>query len=241
MARAPFPNSLPNIRALPTSTILKAPVLRAGEALPPRPLSFPPLIFNSSRRRAYDSHGAGWDGIPDLRNDGTDGCQGGEWKHAGKGWRQRPDSPAYNATWEDWEKWYARRDRAERGESEAKQPYMFRGMGMANGRPIFASNAMAVSVLVLLAALAGVGQATRAKTSAERENDKRDMVHKGCNQFLSQKKHLKAGGKDECVSNFLSNRENTTFGFRDTSNKAETPATGEEQNTRFKSVGSQRG
>jgi hypothetical protein len=66
------------------------------------------------------------------------------------------DACMHNATWQDWENWYDKFNPPKPGNPPRKPQ-----------RPIFLSNTAFISLVGVLAALAGVGQATRAQETSK--------------------------------------------------------------------------
>lgn len=103
------------------------------------------LLSDPSKRRAYDLYGAGWTGAksafqtPDftMSPEARDACM-------------------HNATWQDWENWYDRFNPPKPGEPPRKPQ-----------APVFLSNTAFISIVGIMAALAGVGQATRMQSSSK--------------------------------------------------------------------------
>lgn len=103
------------------------------------------ILSDPEKRRAYDLYGAGWAGAkplfpaPDfnMSQEARDACM-------------------HNATWQDWENWYDRFNPPKPGDAPRKPQ-----------RPVFLSNTAFISLVGVLAALAGVGQATRAQETSK--------------------------------------------------------------------------
>lgn len=101
------------------------------------------ILSDPVKRKAYDATGAGW----------------GAQSSVGSNFHQKyradtPDSPYANATWEDWERWYARNNTTRDGPG----PQAYEGT-------YFNHNAFA-SFVILTAILTGVLQATQAGSTA---------------------------------------------------------------------------
>jgi curved DNA-binding protein CbpA len=139
------------------------------------------ILSNPAKRAAYDIHGAGWAGHPDVPRPQYP-------KHG-------PDSPMHNATWEDWEKWYTRFESDGRG----------RGQGQ---KPVFLSNSAFISLVAILAALGGIGQATRAETTTKSVLALRDEAHERASRELARVKSKRIGfTKEERIEAFLRTRD----------------------------------
>lgn len=144
------------------------------------------ILSDPSKRAAYDLFGAGWAGkdlaetiVPDFKYTT-------EARKAAMG----------NATWEDWERWY----------DEFRKP----GDPVRTGpqRPVFLSNSAFISIVAFLAALAGVGQATRADQMSQSFIAQRDAAHDRALAELHRYKNAKSGwNKEQRIEEFLRDRD----------------------------------
>lgn len=159
------------------------------------------ILSDPSRRAAYDSTGHGWS---IFRNDlpGSDASSEPRpmyttyhrWRRAvaEKYAYSFEDDPMFNATWEDWERWYERQRDPEgvrnrsRGPWAAAAGYFTADSSTPRQAQVYASNYVFVSLIALLTALAGISQATRASTNAqsyrERATRKSDEVSRSLNE-----------------------------------------------------------
>ncbi|KAL8633646.1 hypothetical protein Q9189_000594 [Teloschistes chrysophthalmus] len=123
------------------------------------------ILSDPSRRRAYDQCKAGWSGHPDT---------GGVAHHWKSGTESRwpgfhdNESPANNATWEDWEKWYHR---------DPKAPQT----------PVYLSNGGFVFLVAFITAASAIGQAARVDGHKNRFDERAEIIHKECNKNLHQR------------------------------------------------------
>ena len=145
------------------------------------------ILSCPSKRSAYDKYGAGWNGKPEI------GAIKYNWNEAaGAGWSgfDANSSPAQNATWEDWEKWY------QRGSKGKQEPRYF-------------SNGSFVALIVIVAALGGIGQATRVGEHKRTFLEQIEVVHDDCSRDLQQrmKDSHDFGTKDQRIQSFLKNRD----------------------------------
>jgi len=142
------------------------------------------ILSDPTKRRAYDLYGAGWSSIRSMDN--------AAWRHADSSWRKEPGNPSMNATWEDWERWYAERD----GRPKQKQ------------QPIFMSNELFVVVLCAFVVAASIGQAKRATTTTMNIIEMRDQRHEAISNDMTMRR-VEQGGltRHERVENFLRHRE----------------------------------
>lgn len=138
------------------------------------------ILSDPVKRGAYDNFGAGWNGRPDL--EGPPHGRGPNWKPG--------YSPMANATWEDWERWY-------QGDQRPPQT------------PVYLSNAAFVGLIVMFAALGGIGQATRAQNSGLSFVEQRNHLHDQVSKELRRVRMETRGGgsKDERIQAFLRNRD----------------------------------
>lgn len=143
------------------------------------------ILSDPIKRGAYDCYGAGWNGMPDVSRNPEDGCGKGE-----KVWGN-PNGPSQNATWEDWERWYAR---------EADGPQ----------EPRSVSNGAFVGLIVIFAALGGIGQATRVGNFSAGFVEQRDALHKNISKDLMRRRRETAsslGNREERIHHFLKQRD----------------------------------
>ncbi|ETN43115.1 uncharacterized protein HMPREF1541_02273 [Cyphellophora europaea CBS 101466] len=122
------------------------------------------ILSDPAKRRAYDVTGAGW-GVKSSAAPGYSRTY-----HA-----DTPESPYGNATWEDWERWYARTSHPNSG-----GPQSYAGT-------YFNHNAFA-SFVILVAILSGVFQATRAGTSAAGVEERAKAFTAQTHQFMNDRK-----------------------------------------------------
>ncbi|KAK4464337.1 J domain-containing protein 1 [Cladorrhinum samala] len=59
------------------------------------------ILSNPQKRRMYDLYNVGWDKQTTASS---------RYRAADRAWRDEPGNASMNATWEDWERWYAKRD-----------------------------------------------------------------------------------------------------------------------------------
>ncbi|MCJ1367332.1 hypothetical protein MMC16_006464 [Acarospora aff. strigata] len=163
------------------------------------------ILSDPLKRTAYDRYGAGWNGAPEIGSS-RHGPHG--WATtAGTGWASYtgPDSPAHNATWEDWERWY-QRDIHSNGKGARPPPQ----------EPLYFSNSVFVSLIVLFAALGSFGQVTRVGDYSRTFIEQIESVHDDCSKDLMRRRRRELltgsdmGGnkdRDERIQNFLKMRD----------------------------------
>lgn len=141
------------------------------------------ILSDPSKRRAYDSFGAGWNDVgvnPSCRE-------------MDRAWRRAPGSPVGNATWEDWERWY-----------ESQDP---------NGRkqrqdPLYMSNGLFVAVLAVFVVAGSWGQATRAGNHSVHLIEMRESSSQGISEDMWRRRQEKAVlSREDRVESFLRQRE----------------------------------
>jgi hypothetical protein len=142
------------------------------------------ILSDPTKRRAYDLYGAGWGGIQSMDN--------AAYRHADHSWRTEPGSPAMNATWEDWERWYGERN----GGSKQKQ------------QPVFMSNELFVVVLCAFVIVGSLGQARRATSTKVNLAEMQDERHEAISNEVAQRRIQQGGlSRHERVESFLRQRE----------------------------------
>jgi hypothetical protein len=148
------------------------------------------LLSDPAKRRLYDAHGLGWVGLgpgPTMRE---------SVRYKDHLWRERDDSPAGNATWEDWERWYERRNGGPRAE------------------PVYMSNGVFATLVVALCMVGMFAQMSRADSSGAQYVEQLDRKH-GHVAADVQRSVMAAQrrSKEEQVEGFLRDRESATFVF----------------------------
>jgi len=165
------------------------------------------LLSDPTKRSAYDRWGSGWNNTapagPSVWNQSGAhegrrassqsyyyGARGQHYSGAGF---YDANSPFANATWEDWERYYQRRSGNTKRESQT---------------PVFLSNGAFVSLIVMMAALGGVGQATRAENASLSFLEQRDARHDEASKILNQvRKEAAVMGRQERIKQFLIARD----------------------------------
>ncbi|KJZ77628.1 hypothetical protein HIM_02805 [Hirsutella minnesotensis 3608] len=137
------------------------------------------LLSDPAKRRLYDTHGIGW----------SSGRRTTNLREADRSWRHQPNSPARNATWEDWEQWYETRDGRRR-------------------EPTYMRNGTFASLVVLMCMFGAMTQANRAEASGAQFVEFTQQRHAAIGQEML-KNNMEAAGrsKDERVDCFLRERE----------------------------------
>lgn len=167
------------------------------------------ILSDPIKRQAYDRYGAGWNGTPES------GPHRHGWANAaaGTGWAsyRGPDSPAHNATWEDWERWY-QRDSAGKGTRAPPQA------------PVYFSNSAFLSLIVLFTALGSFGQVTRVGEHSRTFIEQIESMHDDCSKDLMRRRRRESAddrgtgsgngnrNRDERIQSFLKMRDPVGYG-----------------------------
>jgi len=140
------------------------------------------LLSDPERRRQYDLCGAGWGS--DVRT---------RLRSADRAWHQEPGNASMNATWEDWERWRQERD----------------GVKQA---PLFMSNAMFASLVVVFVLIGGWSEVTRAGRHSAGILQMKDQQHSAISQQLRERESKVVGlTKEDRVERFLRQRESWQY------------------------------
>lgn len=145
------------------------------------------ILSDPSRRRAYDQYGAGWNCHPDV---------GGPAYSSDQVTRQRwsgfhdNESPAANATWEDWERWYQRRSKKAQA-------------------PVYTSNGGFVTLVAFVAVLSAFSQASRVDDHRQFFADRIELVHKDCSRNIQKRKDgtRELSSTEHAILRFMRSRE----------------------------------
>ena len=143
------------------------------------------ILSDPERRRAYDEFGSGWDKRPHI---GWSKHARGHDKDVDWTGFDRDNSPANNATWEDWEKWYQRDNVRKQG-------------------PVYFSNGGFFGVILIFVALGGIGQATSIASSTKVKQV--EMVNHICTTTVQNRRKASHGfgNQDERMESFLRMRD----------------------------------
>lgn len=123
------------------------------------------ILSDPVKRSAYDRYGFGWSKHTDVKAPDHHGRHRTSTKWSGF---DTNDSPLRNATWEDWEKWYQRNTRRKQ-------------------QPKHISDGAFLSLIVIVAALAGIGQAT-ARDRSTSILAQYEAVHEDCSKNIRNRK-----------------------------------------------------
>ena len=164
------------------------------------------ILSDPIKRRAYDSHGAGWGSHErQATRQATRHTRGYYSASAGMNYgygKGYDSSPFGNATWEDWERWYRRAD------ENTKQTYAGNYIN---------PNAFA-SFVILMAVITGVAQATRAGQYSGSIEQQANAFTEETSRFLTSRaihyneNKLTSDGR---VKHFLEKRDPSKYGLKD--------------------------
>ncbi|KAI4245729.1 MAG: hypothetical protein L6R40_002257 [Gallowayella cf. fulva] len=145
------------------------------------------ILSDPSRRRAYDLWGAGWNSHADIG--GAAYNRDPSTKTRWSGYHDK-NSPAHNATWEDWEKWY-RRDMAD------------------HQSPVYCSNGEFVSFVAFVVFLSAIWQASRVDGHQKRFNEQVELIHNDASKDLHQRRTDTRGlsSNDKAILRFVRARD----------------------------------
>lgn len=164
------------------------------------------ILSDPTKRSAYDRLGTGWNGKGD-RGDSTMYSSSSSGRHApgpfSHGYNNSSDPIWQNATWEDWERFYARRAREQGGESAAAS-------SVPQG-PRYMQNSHFIALVVLLAMMGSSANYNRAQDAGAYFIEQRDLVHDRAAKDLRRVRQETGGMKarDERIEYFLRQREAT--------------------------------
>jgi hypothetical protein len=141
------------------------------------------ILSDPSKRHAYDVCGLGWhQAKPVTRATYSE-------------WRRGEHSPARNATWEDWERWYDARN----GKKQ---------------EPVYMSHGSFAALLGLVISIAVIGQANRAEKIAQNYTQLMQEKHgKIVGDMQKRAEHTAPMGREERVASFIKDRENALWGY----------------------------
>ncbi|KAF2764032.1 hypothetical protein EJ03DRAFT_242842, partial [Teratosphaeria nubilosa] len=154
------------------------------------------ILSDPTKRSAYDRFGAGWDGRADPAGSGarSGAHQPGPFSHS---WNDHADPIWQNATWEDWERFYARRAEHEGGPSSAPRA------------PVYMKNSYFLSLVIFFAIIGSSANYGRAQDAGDYLVERRDIVHDRAAKELRKVRQDMAGmrGKEERIQWFMRQRE----------------------------------
>lgn len=162
------------------------------------------ILSDPSKRKAYDSYGAGWGARAYTATRHSRGYSSASGQQYGQG-EGYDSSPFANATWEDWERWYRR---SAPHHAASRQAY--------EGTYVN-PNAFAAFV-ILLAILSGILQATRAGQLSSSMSERQLAFSEETSRFMTARASEFDEGKlnsEGRVRHFLERRDPTRFGLKE--------------------------
>lgn len=150
------------------------------------------LLSDASKRQLYDLHGAGWTegghAAPTLRERDRD-------------WRHQPDSPARNATWEDWEAWHQEQRRRQYGGPPPK--------------PVYMSNGLFAALVVAMCLVGAMAQKNRAMAVGDQYVEYVGDQNADIGRAVARTAGAAAGrSREERIDSFVRDRENVAYRYR---------------------------
>ncbi|KAK3105469.1 J domain-containing protein 1, partial [Teratosphaeriaceae sp. CCFEE 6253] len=128
------------------------------------------ILSDPVKRSAYDRFGAGWNGKAEVDAQGNAAHPGpGPFSHSWQGQGQANDPIWNNATWEDWERFYAWRARKNGDEKGVADDYP--------QAPLYMRNSYFVVAIVIFAFFGGSANYNRAQDAGSYFVEQRDLVH----------------------------------------------------------------
>jgi len=146
------------------------------------------ILSDAGKRSAYDATGHGWAGHHAPR----------DWEYDTQRWATDPRN---NATWEDWERWYAEN-------TPGRQAPDHDGP-----RPIPLSNLTLIALLIAFVSIGGVAQGTRLTTFHASALERREQMHREATLELRRSHHATlAGDRHERIRTFVQHRDSNLVG-----------------------------
>ncbi|KAL9002204.1 MAG: hypothetical protein Q9188_004856 [Gyalolechia gomerana] len=145
------------------------------------------ILSDPSRRKAYDQYGAGWNGHPDIGRPAYTSDQATRQRWSGS---HDNVSPAANATWEDWERWYQRNSRGAQS-------------------PDYTSNGGFVTLVAFVVVFSAFSQASRVDEHQQLYADRIELVHNDCSKNIQQRKDetRELSSTEHAILRFMRSRE----------------------------------
>lgn len=161
------------------------------------------ILSDPSKRHAYDRFGAGWNGKSDLGSRDTwhqpsPNHRPGPFTHS---WSNPNDPIWQNATWEDWERFYARRAQ-EHGTAE--------GVDRASQSPLYLRNSYFLLLVMVVALMGSTANYTRAQDAGAYFVEQRDIIHdRAAKELRKVKQESMSRSREDRIQWFIRNREAT--------------------------------
>lgn len=158
------------------------------------------ILSDPTKRRAYDNHGLGWGSLGSTGDSSTQDRNGRKPYGRGPGF---DESIFANATWEDWERWHARDTNETPQQSNA---------GNYINPNVFAS------LIVLMAVVSGVAQATRAGQYSGSLEDRAQAFTEERSRFMTdraERQRIDTLNSNTRIKWFLEKRDPSKSGLKD--------------------------
>ena len=163
------------------------------------------ILSDPTKRSAYDRFGAGWNGKAEVGGRETwyqaspyhkPGPFSHSWTH--------PNDPIWqNATWEDWERWYARKARENGTNAD--------GVRQPNRSGLYLQNSYFLLLVMVLALMGSTANYNRAQGTGQYFVEQRDVIHDRAAKELRRVKReaSDSGNRLDRIEWFVRNREAT--------------------------------
>lgn len=162
------------------------------------------ILSDPTKRSAYDRFGAGWNGKAEVgaRNTFYSGTSNGSTGPFSQNWQDHRDPIWQNATWEDWERFYAWK-RAQNGEGG--------GTYRPKQSPVYFANSYFLLLVMIAALMGSTANYNRAQDAGQYFVEQRDLVHDRAAKELRRVKQeaSHSGSRQDRIEWFLRNREAT--------------------------------
>jgi len=144
------------------------------------------ILSDPVKRKAYDRFGAGWEGRANAAGSGfrSSGHRHGPFSQSWSG----PDDPIWqNATWEDWERFYARR---------AREHGFYDNNSSRSQEPAYMPNSYFFILLAALAMISSSATYSKAENAGQYYIEQRDLAHDRAAKELRRVRRDVTGMKD---------------------------------------------
>ncbi|EMD00017.1 hypothetical protein BAUCODRAFT_45916, partial [Baudoinia panamericana UAMH 10762] len=160
------------------------------------------ILSDPVKRSAYDRFGAGWNGKAEVTEAGGGAHPGpGPFTHS---WGDHSDPIWANATWEDWERFYARRAQEQGGAEPDPKTRVPQA-------PVYMQNSFFLALVVMLAIAGSSANYGRAQDAGTYFVEQRDLMHDRAAKELRKVRQELGGvkGRQERIDWFVRQREAT--------------------------------
>ncbi|KAI9670210.1 MAG: hypothetical protein M1831_006423 [Alyxoria varia] len=192
------------------------------------------ILSDPKRKHAYDRYGIGWTHVREIEKHETTPTHiyrystHHRWRSDGdKQYKWHvDDDPMFNATWEDWERWYRRirQRREQRYYHTTSSSNPWSSTFFTQGSPqeqVYLNNYHFVALVALIAVMGGVGQATRAQEGAASRKERIDKKNTENSEYLNTAREngraaaAQHSGKKDRIRKWVREREGYTDGEPD--------------------------